>query len=198
MKKFKIIHRFPDINEVEKKLKEITSVEAELEVLKDESEAFCGADGSTTNDILIYFEKHWEEMLLYPGVYDVLKGSLVLLWIKVSNRFKKAKSHNIEGNHQVEISFKKKKDGEVKFNLKGDLDDDQIEKIIESLLQKASNEKQNSELLSNPDFLDENHEKPRIRMRYNKEKNEWEPVNFKEIRDYWDKKMNDANENFNY
>lgn len=198
MKNFKIIHRFPDIDDVEDKLKNISNEGAQFDIVKDESEAFSGTTGSASIDVLIYFEEHWEEMLLYPGVYDILKGSLVLLWLKVSNRFKKAKKHNIEGGHRIEIYFKKKKDGEIKFNLKGDLDHDQIEKITENLFEIASNEKHTSVLLSNPDLLNENDEKPRVRMRFNKEKNEWEPVNFKEIRDYWDKKMNDANENFNY
>jgi hypothetical protein len=181
MKKFKIIHRFPNIDEVENNLKTFNSVEAELEILKDESEAFSGADGNTLIDVLIYFEKHWEEMLLYPGVYDVLKGSLVLLWLKVSKRFKKSESHNMDRNHQIEISFKRKKDGEIKFNLHGDLDGNQIDNIMESLLKLASSEQQADELFSNPDLIDENDEKPSVRMRYNMEKNRWEPVNIKKI-----------------
>ena len=166
MKKFKIIHRFPEIDEIENKLKGIAIIEAELEVHQDKSESFYGADGSNIIDVLIYFEMHWEEMLLYPIVYDVLKESIVLLWKKVSNRIKKAKSHNIEGNNQIEISFKKKNDGEIKFNLKGDINGDQIEKILDSMLQSSTNERLTSELFSNPDFLVGNNAKPIVHMEY--------------------------------
>ena len=197
MKKIKITHRFPDIEEVENKLKEITNSQFEFEIIKDETEAFCSADGILAIDAIIYFEKNWEEMLLHPGVYDIIKGSIILLWIKVYNRFKKAKSHKIDGNHQIEISFKKKKDGEIKFNLKGDLNNSQIKEITESLFEIASSEQKTTDLLSNSDYINPKSKKPIVLMQYNKEINEWEPLNYKEIHDYINKKINDANETYN-
>ena len=181
MNKFRIIHRFPDITEVQEKLSEIKWDYNQFEIVKDESERFYGVDGSLSTDVLIYFEKHWEEILLYPGVYDILKASLVLLWLKVSKRFKLAKNHNINGNHEIEISFKKDENGEIMFNLKGDLDSNLIESITESMLRIASNNQQAKELLTNPDFLESKNKKPRVRLRYNKETNAWKPVKIKQI-----------------
>ena len=197
MKNFKITHRFSDITEVENTLAKLDKQKIVFDIIQDDSEKFSGIDGNTISDVIIIFNNHWNEIIIYPAIYDVIKGAIALLWKKVKVRFDKAKELNIDGIHNVHISFELNKEGEIKFDLNGDLDSKQIDSVIDRLFSQAKNQKEISKLTSNPDYLEKELDKPRIRMSFNKESNKWEPVNFQVIEDYWKKKMDEANNNIN-
>ena len=197
MKEFKIIHRFSDISEIENNLHKLDEQNIGFDIIQDETEKFSGIDGNTISDVIILFNNHWNDIIVYPATYELIKGTITLLWNKVKARFIKAKEINIDGSHKGDIEFKLTKKGEIKFDLNGDLDTEQIDSVIDKLLRLAENKQEISKLTSNPDYLEKTADKPRVRMTFNKESKKWEPVNFQFFDDYWKKKMDEANNNIN-
>jgi hypothetical protein len=185
MKVIDVIYRFPDLKSFEPHIKELDEAGFKVTFFQSREEAFAAASGYIPADIVLYLSQHGNEILLYPAVYDVLKGSIKTLWRKVAERYAKSKSVEMPQDHRVEINFKLKKSGSLSFDLKGDISENSIETAIELLLKAAEDKKRMEEHADNPDLNEGTTEKPRIRMRYNKELDKWEPVD-NEIKKFFD------------
>jgi hypothetical protein len=160
----------------------------QVEIKKErEEQKYYNFTGSEIADIVIYVQQHTTELiasgLLVNLAYDTLKGGLKLLWTGISKlAIKKLQSKGKESDKPKSISFRlMDKDRAVEVVLEGDVDDNQADKVIDEAFKFISSEKLN-EAFKNPDFIPEQTEKPRIRLKFNKEKQVWEPENFGEYR----------------
>lgn len=127
--------------------------------------------------IEVFIQKHSTELLV-GGVgsliYDIFKGGLTKLWVGLSNlKNKKAKISGEEKSITVKFL---QKDRSVEIAFTGDVDDKRADKIIDEALKYLSSERLD-ESFKNPDFI-QKEEKPRIRLVYNRKKQEWEPYNY--------------------
>ncbi len=179
-------------------------VDSQLQVeIKNEKEEqkYYNFTGSEIADIVIYVQQHTTELiasgLLVNLAYDTLKGGLKLLWTGISKlAIKKLQSKGKESDKPKSISLRlMDKDRAVEVVLEGDVDDNQADTVIDEAFKFISSEKLN-EAFKNPDFIPEQTEKPRIRLKFNKEKKVWEPENFGEYRRQIEAYQKWAEENF--
>jgi hypothetical protein len=174
----------------------------QVEIKKEkEEQKYYNFTGSEIADIVIYVQQHTTELiasgLLVNLAYDTFKGGLKLLWTGISKlAIKKLQSKGKETDKPKSISLRlMDKDRAIEVVLEGDVDDKQADKVIDEAIKFISSEKLN-EAFKNPDFIPEQTEKPRIRLRFNKEKQVWEPENFGEYRRQIEAYQKWAEENF--
>ncbi len=170
---------------------EKTGLDEKLEVelvLEKEEQKYYNFTGSEIADIVIYIQQHTTELLvgglLISATYDLLKGGVKLLWTGLSKlAVKKLQSGGKETDKNKSISIRLMgKERAVEIILAGDVNEEQADKIIDESFKYVNSEKINEDF-KNPDFIPNNNtEKPRIRLIYNKEKQIWEPENFGEYR----------------
>lgn len=160
----------------------------QVEIKKEkEEQKYYNFTGSEIADIVIYVQQHTTELiasgLLVNLAYDTFKGGLKLLWTGISKlAIKKLQSKGKEIDKPKSISLRlMDKDRAVEVVLEGDVDDKQADKVIDEAIKFINSEKLN-DAFKNPDFIPEQTEKPRIRLKFNKEKQVWEPENFGEYR----------------
>lgn len=196
-------HYIPDelISDFEKTgLNEKLDVEL---VLEKEEQKYYNFTGSEIADIVIYIQQHTTELLvgglLVSATYDILKGSVKLLWTGLSKlTVKKLQSGGKETDKPKSISIRLMgKERAVEIVLDGDVNEEQADKIIDESFKYVNSEKINEDF-KNPDFIPNNKaEKPRIRLIYNKEKQIWEPENFGEYRRKMEEYQRWAEQNLN-
>jgi hypothetical protein len=183
---------------------ENVGVESQLQVeikKENEEQKYYNFAGSEIADIVIYVQQHTTELiasgLLINIAYDTLKGGLKLLWTGISKlAIKKLQSKGKESDKPKSISLRLlNKDRAVEVVLEGDVDDNQADKVIDEAFKFISSERLN-EAFKNPDFIPEQTEKPIIRLKFNKEKQVWEPENFGEYRRHIEAYQKWAEENF--
>lgn len=166
-----------------------------------EEQKYYNFTGSEIADIVIYVQQHTTELiasgLLVNLAYDTFKGGLKLLWTGISKlAIKKLQSNGKETDKPKSISLRlMDKDKAIEVVLEGDVDDKQADKVIDEAIKFISSEKLN-EAFKNPDFIPEQTKKPRIRLKFNKEKQVWEPENFGEYRRQIEAYQKWAEENF--
>jgi hypothetical protein len=175
----------------------------QVEIKKEkEEQKYYNFTGSEIADIVIYVQQHTTELivggLLVNLAYDTFKGGLKLLWTGISKlAIKKLQSKGKETDKLKSISLRlMDKDRAVEVVLEGDVDDKQADKVIDEAIKFISSEKLN-EAFKNSDFIPEQTEKPRIRLKFNKELQVWEPENFGEYRRQIEAYQKWAEENFN-
>jgi uncharacterized OsmC-like protein len=174
----------------------------QVEIKKEkEEQKYYNFTGSVIADIVIYVQQHTTELiasgLLVNLAYDTFKGGLKLLWTGISKlAIKKLQSKGKESDKPKSISLRlMDKDRAIEVVLNGDVDEKQADKVIDEAIKFISSEKLN-EAFKNPDFIPEQTEKPRIRLKFNKEKQVWEPENFGEYRRQIEAYQKWAEENF--
>ncbi len=157
-------------------------------VLEKEEQKYYNFTGSEIADIVIYIQQHTTELLvgglLVSATYDILKGGVKLLWTGLSKlAVKKLQSGGKETDKPKSISIRLMgKERAVEIVLDGDVNEEQADKIIDESFKYVNSEKINEDF-KNPDFIPNSKaEKPRIRLKYNKKKQIWEPENFGEYR----------------
>lgn len=174
----------------------------QLEIKKEkEEQKYYNLTGTEIADIVIYIQQHTTELivggLLVNLAYDTFKGGLKLLWIGISKlAIKKLQSNGKDADKSKSISLRlMDKDRSVEVVLEGDVDDKQADKAIVEAVKFISSDKLN-EAFKNPDFLPANTAKPRIRLKFNKEKQVWEPENFDQYKRQIEAYQKWAEENF--
>lgn len=165
-----------------KDLKLDKELDVEL-VLKKEEEKYYNFSGSEIADILLYFEQNQTALLigglLMPAVYDLLKSGIKSLWKSVSKlSVKIVQSGGITEDKQKSVSLRlMEKDRSIEIVLDGQIEDSSIDKIIDQSFEYLKSGKQEKDF-KNEDFIPNSPGKPRIRLKYNKDKKVWEPENF--------------------
>lgn len=174
----------------------------QVEINKEkEEQKYYNFSGSEIADIVIYVQQHTTELiasgLLVNLAYDTFKGGLKFLWTGISKiATKKLQSKGKETGKPKSISLRlMDKYRAIEVVLEGDVDDKQADKVIDEAIKFISSEKLN-EAFKNPDFIPAQTEKPRIRLKFNKEKQVWEPENFGEYRRQIEAYQKWAEENF--
>lgn len=190
IEEFKIVyqHYIPDdlISDFKKTgLNEKLDIEL---VLEKEEQKYYNFTSSEIADIVIYIHQHTTELLvgglLLSATYDLLKAGLTLLWTGLSKlTIKKLKSGDKETFKPKCISVRLVgKERAVEIVLDGDVNEEKADKIIDESFKYINSERINEDF-NNPDFIPNNNaEKPRIRLKYNKEKQIWEPEDFGKLR----------------
>jgi hypothetical protein len=182
--KIKVVyqHYIPDslITEFEKTgIGKKLNIELEQEKTEKKYYNFIGPEIS---DIVIYIQQHTTELivggLLTNIAYDSLKAGLKVLWIGLRKlSVKKYESGGKSTEKQKRISLLlRNKDRNVEIAMNGEINDQQIDKIIDEAFKFINSEKFN-EGFKHPDIIRNEKETPTIKLIYNKEKNIWEPEN---------------------
>jgi hypothetical protein len=136
-------------------------------------------------DVIIYVAK-----VIADGViFNIISLPLILTWKKLKKYYADKKTPIEEDKNYIDLRFKLSNEGEIEFHLKGNVSDEQIEKSTENIFNYLNDSKTLNSDLENPDYIVPESRKPRIRMKYNIETKKWEPVNFKELKAFWDAKI---------
>lgn len=116
--------------------------------------------------------------LLSSAVIDGIKHVVKITWEKYAHHLRK-KKHQEEEN-QIKLTFEIKADNTITFILTGN-DPKNIDTATENIFKYLSDRDQQNRDFNNPDFKANNDLKPKIRMRWNPETKNWQPINFAEI-----------------
>lgn len=158
----------------------ISQTEIEIEKQNPNIYNYAGYD---IPEIIIYIKNNVTGLLTELIVtisYDTFKNALKLLWTEISKLDIKilkgnGKTFNKPKNITLRIS---NNDRAVEISLDGNVSEEQADKIIAQAFEFVNSEKL-EQSFKNPEFILPN-SKPRIRIKYNKEKQIWEPENFAE------------------
>jgi hypothetical protein len=165
----------------------------------DRLEHFNATGGVT--DIIIYINDHFTELvsggLIVNAVYDGLKFCIRTTWKKLIKYYSSRKSNYRDESNSITLSFKIKPDKTIEYHLEGTVSDNSIDKITDRIFDHLQDSKEIDNHFNNPEFQDGIEEKPKIRMRYNKATDKWEPVNYANIRKEMDDILRKAENDFN-
>jgi hypothetical protein len=157
--------------------------------LKIDKKMYFNATGDVVADIIISINHLTTEQiiqgLLISAFYDSLKYSIFTSWTAFRNYFQakpKTKFDESE-NRRISLNFQIDQNRLVEFHLTGDVSDDIIKDLTNKLFQTIQDKNKIESCFSNPD-IKEGAIKQRIRIRYNQESKNWEPVNNSELRKY--------------
>lgn len=167
--------------------------------LKIDKKMYFSATGDVVADIIISISQTTTELLVQglwvSAVYDSLKYSVLSSWTAFRNYFQakpKTKFDESE-NRCISLNFQIDKNRHVEYNLTGDVSDEVIKDLTEKLFQTIKDKKQIETYFSNPD-IKEGSIRPRIRIKYNPDTKNWEPVNWGELRRYIEEAQRKAND----
>lgn len=183
------------------KLQLSSQLQVDIKNEKEEQKYYNFA-GPEIADIVIYIQQNTTELivngLLAKLAYDALKGGLKFLWTEISKlAIKKLQANGKETDTSKSIYLRlSNKERAVEVLLEGNIDNDKADKVIDDALKFVSSENLNK-IFENPDFIEGKIEKPRIRIKFNREKQIWEPENFGEYRRKIEEYQKWAGENFN-
>jgi hypothetical protein len=132
------------------------------------------------SDIVLYINQHSTELiissLLLPAVYDLIKATIKSAWKKLIFHYKK-KNRQLEKEYNcLKIELDIDSERKMEFRLDGDIDPLIVNDISEKLFDYLQNQEIQKRAFENQNNIWRNNIKPTIRIRYNKLKNEWEPV----------------------
>ena len=161
---------------------------------------FYNFEGPEIHDLIIFINQHQTELvvgLLGAATYDIIRYGIKRIWVGISRLVK---------NRLYSTGKKEKEDKSILFIIsdinkrievafKGDVSEDQADKIINKLFEFFSSESLN-ESFSNPDYHPNNEDIPTIKLIFNKETDTWEPENYGERRRKMDEIMKEAQRKF--
>lgn len=157
--------------------------------LKVDKKMYFNATGDVVADIIISISHTTTELivqgLLISTLYDSLKYTISSSWTAFRNYFQakpKTKFDESE-NRRISLNFQIDPNRHVEFHLTGTISDDVIKNVTDKLFEAIQDKNKIESSFSNPD-IKEGSIKQRIRMRYNQETKNWEPVNNAELRKY--------------
>jgi len=157
-------------------------------------------EGPEIHDLIIFINQHQAELivgLIGAAFYDIFKYGIRNIWVGISklvkNRLYSSGKKEKEDKSILFIVSDKTKRIEVVF--KGDVSEDQADKILNKLFEYFDSETLN-ETFSNPDYHPNNEDLPTIRLIFNKDTNTWEPENYGERRRKMDELMKEAQRKF--
>ena len=180
---------------------DLDSLEKNIEVnlVRDELEHFNAEGGPT--DIIVYINNHLTELiaggLVVNAVYDGLKFCVKSTWKKLLAYYLSRKSQYHDDGNAITLSFEIKPDKTIEYHLEGNIKSESIDKLTEEIFRHLKNASLIESSFNNPDFKDETTEKPKIRMRFNKETEKWEPVNYTLLRKEFNDFLKQTEDNFN-
>lgn len=162
-------------------------IESELELKKiKQNQNVYNFSGFDIPDIIIFIERNSIELiagLFLTITYDMFKSSLKLLWTEISKldiKILKAKGKPSDKPKIIIIRISGN-DKSVEIIFEGNVNSEQAETVIRKAFEFLYKEKV-EEVFKNPEFIQTKLEKPRIRIKYNKEREIWEPENFESYR----------------
>lgn len=138
------------------------------------------------NDIIIYIKQHPTEIIIGSFVsnaaWEILKSGIKLLWVGISKLPIKILHSGTQTNKvkNILLRFSDETRG-IDVVFEGEVNEQQADDIIDRLKETISSEKIN-DIFYDSDNIPVNSKKPVIRLIYNKNKKNWEPENFGEIR----------------
>lgn len=160
----------------------------QIEITKEKrEEGYSNFAGAEVADIVVYIDEHTAELivggLLARLAYDAFKGALALLWNGISKLvIKRIQSGGRETDKPKSISLRlRTRARDIEVNLEGDVDPQEADKVIDAALQFIGSAELD-EAFDNSEFIASPLAKPRIRLKFNKEAEAWEPENFEESR----------------
>jgi len=153
---------------------------------------YFNASGDAVADIIVYIGQISAEAIvqgiMLSTIYDALKYSIKTSWTAYRNYFQsKQKTKFDEGeNRCIAVNFSLDEKRTIEYRLTGDISDDVINNLTDKIFSTIKDQTTIKQTFSNPDLVNDSW-KPKIRMKYNSETKEWEPVNFGDIRKYFEK-----------
>ncbi len=186
-------------------ISEFTQVISDSELLlriatKKEEDEYYNFDGEIY-DIVVYIKTHWAEFIANGFVAPLIGGIFVVtiktLWRGLKNlKFYKNKKFDISEGKKRNILIRigdENKSIEIFIEENFELDDS--ERVIQLFGKLLEPEKLNA-FLSNPDYFQDLKGKPKIRIAFNSETQQWEIVNYKKIRLEFEKFLRDTRDKF--
>lgn len=155
-----------------------------LHISHDKKEYFDFTGGPA--DILIYIKEHQTELiaggLLVNAAYDGIKFAIKNLWKRLIKHYSKHKTDYQDNKNYISLNFEIKPDKTLQYQLKGCVDEKIVDQLTDSIFEYLQNEEKRNNDFNNSELRDSHTLKSRIRMCYNSQTNEWEPVNFTELK----------------
>ncbi|MHB8259643.1 MAG: hypothetical protein ACYDEC_05180 [Bacteroidia bacterium] len=142
-------------------------------------------DGEAFKGIVIYIATHQTDIFVNGVFFPLLIQTLTRFYDKIKSTKKP----------DVEIEFKDR-ELEIEFKIKGPTDSKTIDNAIKEFAELCKH-KTYLKHFKNPDLVTNENGKPKIRMTFNSKTNQYEPTNFKALRQYFIDQFNKASERFN-
>jgi hypothetical protein len=177
----------------------IVEMDADIETKKDE-ESYYNFDGEI-NDIVIYIKTHITEFIANGFVAPLMIGIFVAA---TSTLWKGIKSLNVKRIHTGDNYQDKKKNilirvGDTKQSIELLIDESvslNIEVKANESLRELLNSPKLRESLKNPMYFENPKDKPRVRISFNEDSQNWEIINYEAIRQIFEKLRIEANRGF--
>jgi hypothetical protein len=152
----------------------------DISVIKHkEKESYSNFEGGIIADLVIGIKDHLAEIILYGPVssllYDTLKSSVSFAYLKLRTLNITWINGNKQSRKNNTLSFIiKEPNRSIEIILDTTLPEENIDVIIENMFAYLISEK-SKEAFTNRNTTSIEFNKPRIRIRYNKQKGIWEP-----------------------
>lgn len=160
---------------------------AKIEIKKVDQTRYSNFTGPEISDVIIYIQQHQTEILatglLLPAAYDLVKTAIIEMWSRLSkltNKQLRDAGKEVKEPKQITLHLKDK-EREVEICFQGDVSSELANRIVDESFKFISSDKA-KKAFANPDNIEEQKAKPKIRLLYNKETKSWEPENFGEYR----------------
>lgn len=154
-----------------------------------EEEEFYSFDGGP-NDILIYINNHLTELIaggiIVNAAYDILKSGIQFTWRKVVQFYKNQKGEHQADKNNIILKLKIGADRTIEFTLKGNINEDQINIIINKLFLQLNSLNKIYLLFEEKQYHNSDEDGRHIEMYYNENEEKWLPVDFEMKRKEWD------------
>lgn len=121
----------------------LTLSQIDIDKIRNDEQLFF-ATGPEISDIIIFIKNNPESILFYPALYDTVKWSVLNLFKKLKTlNLKNIKSYKTANSlrKQITIQYKNSKDENVRIDINGELDIDEIEQIIDNSFQHIRKKK---------------------------------------------------------
>lgn len=119
--------------------------------------------------------------LLIRPLYDILKGSIINLYVKTKSYFKAKKDGNKNGKTIISLQITTDTNFNCDFNMEGNISEENIEKTIDNIFTLLKDQ-QHLEIMKNKDFVTKENGIEKLTFELDKDKNIWLPTNYGKIR----------------
>lgn len=148
-----------------------------------ETPTYENLDGDTV-DVII------EVANIFLGgiIFDLSKT----IWKQFRDYYSNKKTPPQKDVNCIRLIFKLSNEKEIEFQLEEDVSTEQIEVIMGKIDTYLKNTNELKSVLNNPNYVSVASSKPKIRMKYNSQTGKWEPVNFQELKKYFEEGLEKA------
>jgi len=152
---------------------------------------FDGGPPDTIFTVNLFLLGLLNNSFLYPGIYDLLKGSIIFLWKKTRNHYYTRKGALEKDKNYISLEFKISQDKAIEFRLEGNISDDGVAQLTDKLFLYLKNGDKVREDLKTYSCKSDDEDSHKFSLEIDQSSNDWNPINFEELKQRRREKLRD-------